>query len=202
MKRHDLKGFASVEEAASICATSPATIYRRIQEGAIKSFRAGGGRNILISREVLVRFLEEHGIPSDPGRLSTKTRVLIVDDDEIVIQSLLGIFKQYPEFETRSASSGLEAGVALKGFKPHLVLLDIMLQDIDGRKLFLQLSADPEMNDIEVIAMSGYIRDGGILDLLEMGFVDFVAKPFKPDDLMARVHAALATSRSKRKTPA
>ena len=72
--------------------------------------------------------------------------------------------------------------------KPHLVLLDLVLPGSDGIELMQQV---PEMSDLPVIFISAYRRDETVAQALEAGAVDYIAKPFSPTELVARVRAAL-----------
>ena len=72
--------------------------------------------------------------------------------------------------------------------RPRLVLLDLMLPDVDGIELMRQV---PELADLPVIFISAYRRDETVVKALEAGAVDYLAKPFSPTELVARVRAAL-----------
>ena len=72
--------------------------------------------------------------------------------------------------------------------KPHLVLLDLVLPGSDGIELMQRV---PELSDLPVIFISAYRRDETVAQALEAGAVDYVAKPFSPMELVARVRAAL-----------
>ena len=183
----------SIEEAAGYCQTSIWTIHRRIKEGALKSFRAGGGRTVRIAREELVRFISENGIPMPEGFASSKKRILIVDDDEKIVRSLVRYLSNKGEYDIDTASSGFRAGVLIKSFKPQLIILDIMLGDINGRDVIKTLRSDDDHKDIKVIAMSGYIKTEEVEDLLKCGFDDYLAKPFKLADLMKKIENFLGS---------
>ena len=72
--------------------------------------------------------------------------------------------------------------------KPHLVLLDLVLPGSDGIELMQQV---PELSDLPVIFISAYRRDETVAQALEAGAADYIAKPFSPTELVARVRAAL-----------
>ena len=72
--------------------------------------------------------------------------------------------------------------------KPQLVLLDLVLPDSDGIELMRQV---PELSDLPVIFISAYRRDETVAQALESGAADYIAKPFSPTELVARVRAAL-----------
>ncbi len=189
-----MKDYLTVEEVAPYCHTSVWTIYRRIKQGALGCIRAGGGRIVLIPVEEVRRFLTANGMPIPPDIVDvpTRTRVLLVDDDEKLVRSLERYFNHKEEFEFRSATSGFAAGVALKTFQPKVILLDIMLGDMDGRELLRVVRQDPEHRNARVIAMSGYVKDAETESLFTAGFDDYVPKPFALPDLLARITKVLA----------
>ena len=61
----------------------------------------------------------------------------------------------------------------------------------DLRELFGRIRKDPELKDIKVIAISGYIREDEAPDLIDMGFNDYLSKPFSPESLMAKIRKVL-----------
>ena len=185
----------SIEEASAFCQTSIWTIHRRIKEGILKGFRAGGGRTVRIERGELIRFMKDNQIPL-PSEFapSPQNKILIVDDDEKIVRSLVRYMKTKGDFEIETASSGFRAGVLIQSFKPRVIILDIMLGDINGREVIKTIRSDPEQKDIKVIAISGYIKEEEVEELLSSGFDDYLAKPFKLSDLMQRVEQFITPS--------
>ncbi|MBN2144563.1 MAG: response regulator [Candidatus Aureabacteria bacterium] len=180
----------NIEEAARFCQTTVWTIHRRIKEGKLFCFRAGGGRTFRIERNELLRFMTVNHIPI-PSSISSKKKILLVDDDERVMRSLLRYFKTKSVYEVETASSGFRAGVLMESFKPHLVILDIMLGDINGYEVIKTIRKHPEQKATKVIAISGFVKDDEIKTLLSSGFDDYLAKPFKLSDLMHKVEELL-----------
>ena len=75
--------------------------------------------------------------------------------------------------------------------QPELVLLDVQLPDVDGLTVLTALLAEPELN-VPVILVSAFATDAHIASGLEHGAVDYVVKPFRRDDLLARIDAVLS----------
>lgn len=96
--------------------------------------------------------------------------------------------------------SGLTTGIALKSFRPAAILLDIALGDIDGRELFRELRRDPALGEVKVLAISGFLGDEEVPDLLKMGFDDYIGKPFEPESLVAKVVNALRRGKNPERT--
>ena len=133
----------------------------------------------------------EKQIPVPEALLSTKPKLLIVDDDEKLVRSLVRYCERKAEFEIKTAYSGFGAGIALNEFKPHVIILDIMLGDLDGRELFATIKKDPQYKEVKVIAISGYIKEAEISDLFETGFHGYIAKPFKMHELTVKIDKLL-----------
>ncbi len=191
--------YLTVEELAPYCRTSVHTLYRRIRAGALSCIRAGGGRKVLIPVEEARRFLAQHGIPI-PAPLQEPvegpTRILAVDDDEKLVRSLTRYFSRKEGFAFQSATSGFAAGLALPLFRPHVVLLDVMLGDMDGRELIKTVRGDSRHGNPRIIAMSGFVRDDEAAALQTLGFDDYLAKPFTLPDLLERIQRVLRKGRT------
>jgi len=85
-----------------------------------------------------------------------------------------------------------------KGAKPHLILLDIMMQGIDGYEVCRQLKADPENQMIPVIFISAVSEAMDAAKAFELGAVDYITKPFNPATVKARVRTHIQLSQTVR----
>ena len=114
-------------------------------------------------------------------------RILVVDDDPRMLRFVRDALSEagYAPLVT-GAPDDLERIIRTE--KPHLVLLDLVLPDRDGIELMKQV---PELSDLPVIFLSAYRRDETVAQAFEAGAVDYIAKPFSPTELVARVRAAL-----------
>jgi two-component system response regulator MtrA len=116
-----------------------------------------------------------------------KGRVLVVDDDTALAE-MLGIVLRAEGFEPAFCASGDGALEAFTSFRPDLVLLDLMLPGIDGLEICRQIRATSGV-PIVMLTARGDTRD--VVLGLESGADDYVVKPFKPKELVARVRARL-----------
>jgi two-component system, OmpR family, alkaline phosphatase synthesis response regulator PhoP len=110
-------------------------------------------------------------------------KVLIADDEEDV-KAVLQMFLQARGYEVITAFDGLDAMDQVKREKPDVVLLDIMMPLIDGFEVCRKLKADPETQQIPVIMLSAAGHAGSIQKGLEVGAVDYLVKPYEPDQLL------------------
>jgi two-component system, OmpR family, response regulator len=116
-----------------------------------------------------------------------KTRVLIVEDDEMV-QSLLAAFLENEGFAVSCALTGGEMFAVLSRETVHLILLDLMLPDEDGLVLARQVRARSTVPIIVLTARRG--RDDR-LAALDIGADDYMTKPFDPRELVLRIRNLL-----------
>ena len=113
--------------------------------------------------------------------------VLVVDDDREIVDSI-GLFLAGEGYEVFKAYDGIEALEILAEAEVHLMILDIMMPRLDGIKTLLKLR---ESRNIPVILLSAKSEDADKIFGLTAGADDYVAKPFNPSELMARVRSQL-----------
>ena len=177
-------------EAAEICKVSQQTIIRCFDSGRLTGFRVPGSRFRRIPRKDLLQFMKSNDIPTDALE-STKRRVLVVDDDEQIIELFLDVLSRDDRFEVKSARTGYDAGVLTEQFRPHLVLLDYMLPDINGNLVCDRIRSNPELAGTKIIVISGVVNQDEIDTLLRSGADDFVKKPFNIEKLIERMSQML-----------
>ncbi|MBT3305279.1 MAG: response regulator [Alphaproteobacteria bacterium] len=119
--------------------------------------------------------------------MDTSSHILVVDDDR-EIRDLLGKFLGQHGLRITTAADGLEMRKALEDWSIDLIVLDLMLPGEDGLTLCRNLRAD---SDIPVIMLTAMGEDVDRIVGLEMGADDYVAKPFNPRELLARIKSVL-----------
>ncbi len=177
-------------EAAEICKVSQQTIIRCFDSGRLTGFRVPGSRFRRIPRKDLLQFMKSNDIPTDALE-STKRRVLVVDDDEQIIELFLDVLSRDDRFEVKSARTGYDAGMMTEQFRPHIVLLDYMLPDINGNLVCDRIRSNPELAGTKIIVISGVVNQDEIDTLLRSGADDFVKKPFNIEKLIERMSEML-----------
>ncbi len=177
-------------EAAEICKVSQQTIIRCFDSGRLNGFRVPGSRFRRIPRIELQRFMKANDIPTDALE-STRKRVLVVDDDEQIIELFLDVLSRDDRFEVKSARTGYDAGMLTEQFRPHILLLDYLLPDVNGNLVCDRIRSNPELNATKIIIISGVVNQDEIDTLLRSGADDFVKKPFNIDKLIERMSQML-----------
>jgi two-component system response regulator MtrA len=116
-----------------------------------------------------------------------KSRVLVVDDDT-ALSEMIGIVLKSEGFETAFCADGESALAEFRAQEPDLVLLDLMLPGKDGIEVAREIRAESGVPIIMLTAKSDTVD---VVLGLESGADDYVSKPFKPKELVARIRARL-----------
>jgi len=180
-------------KAAKICRVSQQTIIRCFDSGRLAGFRVPGSRFRRIPHKNLVRFMKENNIPTD-NLDSGKSKVLVVDDDEEIVELIADVLVRDGRFSVKTASSGYDAGMMTQNFRPDLILLDYMLPDVNGNVVCQTIRNNEEFRDTKIIIVSGVINKEEIDHLLKSGAEDFIRKPFDIDELVNSVTNVLQIS--------
>jgi diguanylate cyclase (GGDEF)-like protein len=123
-------------------------------------------------------------------------KVLVADDDAINRQVLGELLK--PEYTVVMAKSGAQALEKAAQHAPDLILLDVVMPDMDGYEVLRRLREDPATADMAVIFISGLDRPEDEANGLNLGASDYIAKPFNPTVVTARVALHLQVVRQRR----
>lgn len=118
---------------------------------------------------------------------STADMILVVDDD-LALSEMLQIVLRQEGFETARCGRGDEALDAFTQHDPDLVLLDVMLPGMDGIEVCRRIR---QISGVPIIMLSARSDTIDVVHGLEEGADDYVAKPFKPKELVARIRARL-----------
>ena len=123
------------------------------------------------------------------GSPESKRRMLIlVVDDDIEILEMLRRTLELEGFDVATAADGRSALTILEDSGPDLVILDIIMPEIDG---FQVLEITRQRSNVPVIMLTGKCEVDSLRDALALGADDYVKKPFRPRELLARVRAKL-----------
>ena len=181
-----MKTVFTTGEAAKICKVSQQTIIRCFDNGQLKGFRVPGSKFRRIPREALYKFMKDNNIPTDALE-SGKRKVLLVDDDPDLVDTVHRALQDDGRFEVRIASNGFDAGMMVKEYRPDLIILDVMLPDINGKEVCHRVRADAAMEDVRIICISGMVEDDKVQELKLAGADDFLPKPFDVDVLIEKM---------------
>jgi twitching motility two-component system response regulator PilH len=112
---------------------------------------------------------------------------LLVADDDKDLQKALKRVAERAGYEVCQAFDGARVLDAVKGGRPHLILLDVTMPGADGRDVLRQLKQDPDVSSIPVLICSGRTSHTDRIAGLELGAEDYIEKPFNAALLMNKI---------------
>jgi excisionase family DNA binding protein len=140
--------------AAAHCRVSIPTLRRWIRAGELGAHLTPGGHR-RIALDEFQRFLRAQGRPAYPVGPEPPTRVLLVDDEPLVVQMLHDLLIDGP-FAIEAATDGYEALVKVGTFRPALIILDVVLAGLDGIEACRCLRRMPETRDVRILGVTGH----------------------------------------------
>ena len=118
----------------------------------------------------------------------TKPTAVVVDDDQVIVMLLQHLLSRRG-FEVQVATDGRQAADLLKTLPatPTLVLLDVMLPYFDGFELIKMIREHPTWSSVPIIMLTSKSQELNIVRALDHGANDYIVKPFRPEELLARI---------------
>lgn len=120
-----------------------------------------------------------------------KRKVMIVDDEERFLKVIKINLEKTGKYEVMTLSNAKNIIAQIRIFKPDVILLDILMPKIDGVETCKMLNEDPAGKGIPIITFSALDTDKDKLMMYKLGVVDFLTKPIKKNDLIAKIEKAL-----------
>ena len=118
------------------------------------------------------------------------TKILVVEDQEDNRQILRDLLASV-DYEMVEAENGEQALTAVTEHKPDLILMDIQMPVMDGYEATRRIKADPTLNGIPIIAVTSYALSGDEQKARAAGCDDYIAKPYSPRQMLAKVRGIL-----------
>ena len=143
-----------------------------------------GGRFIIVQtgRIALVAKLEP----------VTTHRILVVEDNEHVAY-MLNFLLRRAGYDVIAVTNGRDAQSAIENIEPvDVVLLDLMLPYISGYQLIEEIRGNHDWLRVPIVVLSGKVLEEDIVQALDLGANDYVTKPFRPEELLARLRRIVA----------
>ena len=181
--------YVSTLDAASMLGVSIFSVQRWFDEGLLKGGRLPGGKRRILAAS-LHRFMQDHGVSPRAPKGSDKSRILLVDDDARLLESMRDALTDTGEFVLQTASSGLDAGLAFAEFQPDVVVLDVLLDDVHGATLVKRIRQSPIGRQTRIVAISGKATPEDIREIKTAGANAFLSKPFGSRELLSAIRPA------------
>ena len=119
-----------------------------------------------------------------------RNKIVVIEDEPDIVE-VVSYNLRREGYNVLTADRGDEGLNLIRNQSPHLVILDLMLPGMDGLSICQQMKSDPIVRDIPIIIISAKGEESDVVIGLELGADDYLAKPFGPRELLARVKAVL-----------
>ncbi len=119
-------------------------------------------------------------------------RALVVEDNEHVCYMLEFILKR-AGYDVNAVNNGRDAQAAIENLEPvDVIVLDLMLPYISGYQLIAELRDNTDWQHVPIVVLSGKVMEHDIVKALDLGANDYITKPFRPEELLARLRRIVA----------
>jgi excisionase family DNA binding protein len=182
-------------EVARLLQMDGSTIAKWVDKGFITAYRTPGGHRRVRASELRAFLIaNEMPIPQDLG--SDHVNLMIIDDERAVLDSLRRSLRKYPQVHVSMESSGIEGLLSLAEAKPHGILLDLNLPDLDGYEVCRAISSRKSLNGVKVVAFTVRPTPDVVNRALKAGAVACLAKPLDVDRLLEIFKVPISLARS------
>jgi len=186
--------FITTGTAAKICGVRINTIKNWIQNGSLRAIQTPGG-HWRIPRDAFLEFVDRYSIPfpesmMDQAEKPEQRRILIVDDDPHVHELIADALGLGPvHYETMSVYDGYSGLMQVGLFRPHVLILDIMMPEINGLEVIHRLKLQNEsLGGMKILAITAATDRFLVMKKLkEAGPDAILSKPLKLDALVESV---------------
>jgi len=179
-------------EAARICHVTHHSIKNWIRQGLIKASRTPGGHYRILEKD-LDEFREKYDMfPRDKN--AKKYRIMVVDDDPDAINLIENILGK-DEYEIIKVTNATEVGLKAIQLSPDLILLDFLMPEINGFEVCRALRNNDMTRHIPIMAVTCLTKDADIERIFACGADEYLAKPFKVDQLVEKVKELVTKGR-------
>lgn len=186
----------STGDIARHCQVTPATVVNWIKAGKLNVYSTPGGQ-YRMDVKAFIEFLNENKFPI-PEELApaSERRILVIDDDEDILKLATESLEEYlPNAEIETSSDGYDGLLKIGAFKPHAVVLDLMMPRMDGAEVCRRLRGNVDTKNIFIIAVSGLAADNELVRKVKrIGVDDFFTKPLKYEEVAKSLKKLLKVS--------
>jgi DNA-binding response OmpR family regulator len=126
-----------------------------------------------------------------------KAKILVVEDDEDILR-VLCVFLEFANFEVRGVTNGQEAIRSIPEFCPQLIVLDLMMQPVDGFEVLNWLRTNRITPPLPVLILTALTHVTEQVHGFEEGAIEYMTKPTQPSMLVDRINTILSLSAEQR----
>jgi len=187
--------FLTTGHIASLCQVTIPTIKRWIREGHLAAFKTAGG-HFRVTEDVFERFRSSLNMPPTAIGEEESPRLLIVDDDPKLLNTLAEILRLDQRYKVDTAQDGYEGLIKVGTFRPHLLILDIFMPGLDGFHVCRAVKEDPATQPTKILAITGHLAGDVRAQSFAAGADAFLEKPLQWSTLKTEVDRLVSEARS------
>lgn len=184
------KIYYTTGEVADLCHVSVTTIFRAVTNNHLKAHTTPGG-HFRIAKEDVLEFLKKNRLSTEEEENNTK-KILIVENNPAELRMFQRALESETNFTIRGTESGYQAGFITQSFKPDLILLDVFLDDIDGREVAKLIRSDSGFDHTKIVIITGAKNPTDLKTIKSLGLDGIIQKPISPSALREKIKELLA----------
>ncbi len=182
----------TTHDISRLLQVDPSTVSKWIDKGILMAFRTPGGHRRVRSSD-LRTFLIAHQMPVPEELGSAVIRLLVVDDEKPVLDALKRSFKAFgPQVDVTTTTSGVEALLLVSEQKPHGMLVDLNMPDLDGFEVCRRIRVRKQLESVKLVTMTARHSPELVEQSIKAGAVACLAKPIDIQQLMDLFRLPLA----------
>ena len=193
----------TTHDISRLLQVDPSTVSKWIDKGILMAFRTPGGHRRVRSSD-LRTFLIAHQMPVPEELGSGVIRLLVVDDEKPVLDGLKRAFKPFGnQVDVTTTTSGVEALLLVSEQKPHGMLVDLNMPDLDGFEVCRRIRVRKQLEAVKLITMTARHSQELVEQSIKAGAVACLPKPIDVQQVMDlfRLPLALSTNGAPVKRP-
>jgi len=185
----------TTHDISRLLQVDPSTVSKWIDRGILVAFRTPGGHRRVRAGD-LRSFLIAHEMPLPEELGSSVVRLLAVDDEKPVLDAMKRAFKAHGhQVELTATTSGVEALLLVTELKPHGLLIDLNMPEVDGLEVCRRIKARKNLEGVRLITMTGRHSPETVEQSLKAGAVACVAKPVDVAQVLELFRVPLSMSK-------
>jgi excisionase family DNA binding protein len=183
-----MEKFLKTNDAALYLGVSRSSLTNWAKQGLISGGLTPGGHYRFTVAE-LDRFAAERGlnIPKQRPKEQDAVRLLVIDDDPAFREFVKDALDVFSPFELREAVDGMQGALLIGTWKPHLVIVDLRMPNMNGVEFCRMLKDNPDTADVRVVIASAYLSPEAREEITELGVDVVLEKPVRLSALVATV---------------
>lgn len=183
-----MEKFLKTNDAASYLGVSRSSLTNWAKQGLITGGLTPGGHYRFTVTE-LERFAAERGltIPKRTTEPLEMARLLVIDDDPAFREFVKDALDVFSPFELREAADGMQGALLIGTWKPHLVIVDLRMPNMNGVEFCRMLKANPDTMEVRVVIASAYLSPEVRTEITQLGVDAVLEKPVRLSALVATV---------------